>query len=385
MEQNLQTIIELINNNIHLSEGEKAKIIASLKEVDEKVTVTEFKLASAEQVKRSTSILLEETIEQLELKRKAVEAQNRELEIEGSLERVRAIALLMKEPADMLEVCRIITEELDNLGVKEIRNVQTAIFYEDRGTYMNYVFYFKHDKTIITETSYTNHKIHQAFAGQMLKGNGEFFSTYINKDELPAWIAYQKTTNVFIDTYLEDASSLNYYWYSLGPIALGISTYQPLNEKDIELFKRFRNVFELAYRRYLDIEMAIAQAKEARIETALERVRAVAMAMRKSEELINVCEVMYKELTSLGFTNIRNAQIAIKNDARKSYTVYEYSDEVAITLEEAPYAGSPIVQALYNELGKSKEAIYQKEFSGEEFEDWRKWRQSLGTENDARL
>ena len=56
-------------------------------------------------------------------------------------------------------------------------------------------------------------------------------------------------------------------------MALGISTYQPLNEGDKILFKRFLKVFELAYRRYLDIEQAEAQAKEARIETALERVR----------------------------------------------------------------------------------------------------------------
>src|SRR5947209_6471797 len=83
--------------------------------------------------------------------------KNRELEIEVSLESVRAIALSMKQPADMLEVCSAIAIELDKLGVKEIRNVQTAIFYVDKGAYINYEYYFKHAKTIITETSYTNH------------------------------------------------------------------------------------------------------------------------------------------------------------------------------------------------------------------------------------
>ena len=58
---------------------------------------------------------------------------------------------------------------------------------------------------------------------------------------------------------LETADSLTYYWYSLGPVALGISTYTPLDENEINLFKRFRNVFELAYRRYLDIEKAQMQ------------------------------------------------------------------------------------------------------------------------------
>ena len=199
----------------------------------------------------------------MENKRKAVEAQNRELEVEAALERVRAIAMSMNKPDDMLQVCHIISDQLELLNVKEIRNVQTAIFYESKGTYMNYEYYAKHDKTLITETSFTNHKMHREFAAQMLKGKGEFFTTYISKPELPDWIAYQKTTNVFIDTFLETASSLNYYWYSLGPVALGISTYEPLTEEETNLFKRFLKVFELSYRRYLDIEKADAQAREA--------------------------------------------------------------------------------------------------------------------------
>src|ERR1700747_1464911 len=113
--------------------------------------------------------------------------KNRELEIEAALERVRSVALGMKEPADMLEICRTISNQLELLHVKEIRNVQTAIFYESRSTYMNYEYYAKHNKTFITKTSYTNHPIHEAFAAQMLKGENEFYTTHINKDELPAW------------------------------------------------------------------------------------------------------------------------------------------------------------------------------------------------------
>ena len=301
MNQQLKKIHDAIQQNQQLSRQEKEALLKSVKDADKQFTITEFKLDRTEKVKRTTAILLEETIEELEQKRKTVEAQNRELEIEASLERVRSIALSMKEPADMLEVCSVIATELDKLGVKEIRNVQTAIFYESKGTYMNYEYYLKHNKTLITETSYTNHKMHRAFAEQMLKGKGEFFSTHMSEAELPNWVAYQKTTNVFIDTYLEKASSLNYYWDSLGPIALGISTYLPLIEKEIDLFKRFRNVFELAYRRYLDIEKALAQATEAMIEAALERVRSRSMAMHKSDEVMDVAVTVYDELQKLDF------------------------------------------------------------------------------------
>src|SRR6187402_442502 len=210
------------------------------------------------------------------------------LKIEAGLEKVRAVALKMKKPADMLEVCKTISLQLQKLGVNEIRNVQTAIFYESKGTYMNYEYYAKHKKTIITETVYTDHKVAKAFAAKMMSGKGEVYTTHIKGKKVKDWIAYQKSTNVFIDRFLEKTNSLSYYWHSLGPVALGISTYAPLSEEELNLFKRFLKVFELAYTRYLDIEQAIAQAREAKIETSLERVRAVAMAMKRSEELTGI-------------------------------------------------------------------------------------------------
>ena len=97
-------------------------------------------------------------------------ASKRELKTEASLERVRKVALKMKKRDDMLEICRVIAKQLAILGIKEIRNVQTAIFYVERGTYMNYEYYAKHDKLIVTETNYTNHRIHKAFAKKMMDG-----------------------------------------------------------------------------------------------------------------------------------------------------------------------------------------------------------------------
>jgi len=302
MNKNLQEILDIIQQSEKLDAEQKDNLLKAVKDADKELEITNFKLERTEKVKKTTAILLEETIEELEQKRKAVEKQNRELEIETALEKVRTIAMGMREPGDMLDVCKTISLQLESLGVKEIRNVQTAIFYEQRGNYMNYEYYAKHDKTFITETTFTNHEIHQEFATKMLKGKGEFFITHIKGNDVKDWIAYQKTTNVFIDTFLDTASSLNYYWFSLGPVALGISTYHPLTEEETNLFKRFLKVFELAYRRYMDIEKAEALAREAQIELGLERVRARAMAMQNSNELSELVDTVFKELTKLDFT-----------------------------------------------------------------------------------
>ena len=62
-------------------------------------------------------------------------------------------------------------------------------------------------------------------------------------------------------------------------------TNEPVAEEHAKIMKRFAIVFGQTYRRYLDLQKAEAQAREAQIEAALERVRAKAMAMQRSDEL----------------------------------------------------------------------------------------------------
>ena len=70
----------------------------------------------------------------------------------------------------------------------------------------------------------------------------------------------------------------------------------PFQQEDFAILNRFAKVFEQTYTRFLDIQKAEAQAKEAQIEAALERVRARAMAMHKSKELQTVVQVLYQQL-----------------------------------------------------------------------------------------
>src|SRR5436190_740475 len=241
MNQHLKTIQDLIQQN-NLSQQDKEALLKAISDADKQWAITDFKLDRTEKVKKTTAILLEETIAELEQKRKAVEAQNRELEIESSLEKVRTVAMGMRKRDDMLDICHTISQQLESLGIREIRNVQTAIFYQDKGTYVNYEYYRLHDKALVTEVDYTNDEISIEFAAEMIKGADEVFIRHLEGQELRDWLNFQKTTNVFIDTNLEKARSLTYQWFSLGPVAIGTSTYAPLSAEEIILFKRFRNV-----------------------------------------------------------------------------------------------------------------------------------------------
>lgn len=370
MNQKLQNIFDIIQQSDKLDADQRNNLLKAVKDADKELEITAFKLERTEKVKKTTAILLEETIQELEQKRKAVEAQNRELEIEAALEKVRAVAMGMGKRADMLEICRTISLQLHTLGLTEIRNVQTAIFYKERGTYLNYEYYARHYKTIFTETTYSNNKVHHEFAIKMMRGKGEFFRTHIT--DLKAWLAYQKTTNVFIDTYLETAASLSYYWFSLGPVALGISTYIPLEDLELQLFNRFLSVFELAYRRFTDIEQAEAQAREARIEAALERVRARTMAMHNSTELSETASILFHELKKLDIDSVRSGVCIIdyKKDSAELWLSTEISGKTETRIVTTVHADLHPMYKEWFEAGRQKQPYYIKEMGGKELVEY---------------
>ncbi len=278
-----------------------------------------------------------------------LDRKNRELEIEKALEKVRVCALDMRQPDDMLDICCVMCGQLELLGITDIRNVQTAIIYTDKGIYINYEYYRLYKKTFVTEVDYS-HPIQADFVEKMLTP-GAHLHVSLEGKELKDWFEYQKSTNQFSDPHLAEVSSLHYYWFSIGPVALGISLYAPLSTDGIELFKGFLDVFRLAYQRYKDVELALGQAKEARIEVALERVRSKAMAMHSSEDLAQTVNAFFKELKALGITPIRcgvgQIDEATRTTSLTTTTSFRQGDSFDV-IGKLKQTGHPVLDGIYD-------------------------------------
>ena len=67
-----------------------------------------------------------------------------------------------------------------------------------------------------------------------------------------------------------------------------------------DIFKRFGKRFQQTYTRFLDLQKAEAQAREAQIQLALERVRARTMAMQHSDELKVAAALLFQQAKALG-------------------------------------------------------------------------------------
>jgi signal transduction histidine kinase len=229
----------------------------------------------------------------------AVKSRTLQLEIEAALERVRAVAMGMKKPEDMLDVCRAISEQLQQFGVEKIRNVQTAIIDENIGQYLCYQYFTPYDKTTIEKTEYLKSPVEHGMVRQMLASRDGYFIGRLSGKELEDFRTHRKEENHFPDPFLDKATELDYCFLSIGEGGLGLTLYQPMAADVLTLFKRFHQVFSLAFQRFRDIQKAEAQAREAQIEAALEKVRSRSLAMHKSEELNEVVKVLFEKMIEL--------------------------------------------------------------------------------------
>ena len=76
MNQNFSKIADFVERSENLSHEENFSLVKAIKDADSEMAIIAFKLDRTEKVKRTTAILLEETIEELEQKRKVVEETN---------------------------------------------------------------------------------------------------------------------------------------------------------------------------------------------------------------------------------------------------------------------------------------------------------------------
>jgi two-component system NtrC family sensor kinase len=70
MNKKLQYILEIIQQSEKLNARQKEALVKAVKDADKEFEITAFKLERTEKVKKTTAILLEETIEELEQKEK---------------------------------------------------------------------------------------------------------------------------------------------------------------------------------------------------------------------------------------------------------------------------------------------------------------------------
>ena len=285
------------------------------------------------------------------VKRRTVELENknRELEIEASLEKVRAVAMSMRKADDLMLISEIIYKQIIALGFMNVRNVQIAIDNDEKQLY-NGVEYSEYYQNRLVEVPYDSSPMFREIVNELKRSNNAFYQKEIRGKEFKAWRTWRMNIDAKNHPDIATATSMCFYLHSVGAGMLGISTFNAITNDQLEILKRFRNVFELSYSRYIDIEKAEAQAREAQIEAALERVRSRSMAMQKSEELKEVIQVVYEQFVHLNI-HVEHTGFIIDYKARDDMNIW-LADKHAVPFQVTiPYFDC----AHWNSFNEAKE------------------------------
>ena len=251
------------------------------------------------------------------------EVQAREAEIEAALERVRSRSMGMQKSDELREVIQLVFEQFVHLGF-DIDSAQFDTTFRETDdlnmwtavpgqpySFNIHLPYFDH---IVFNDIKAAKKSTKDFLIRLysFEEKNEFFKHFF--DHVPS-IPKERQQYIFNCPGL--ARSIMF----LESINLGIQNYSgtPFTDAENSILRRFGRVFEQTYTRFLDLKKAEAQAREAKIETALERIRAAAMAMHNTSELINVVRVLRYQMSEVGETELDSIVIHLYRDGSQTF------------------------------------------------------------------
>ena len=269
-------------------------------------TDKELTEANLQIFRRYTSVLSLTYRRYLELKE--AEAQAREAQIEGALEKVRSRSLAMHKPDELQEVVAVVAEKLKELGViYDAGGVILCTYFPDNKDVVHWIAVDDFSTSGRYFVPYFDNPIFSEAWDSKIKGDAYYFKEFPveAKNEFFKHAFEHSDYRQMPDDYKQfvlqaDSHNLSAAWSKNSAIIIPSLTGAIPSESDAEILKRFAKVFEQAYIRFMDLEKAEAQTREAQIETALEKVRSRTMAMQHSDELPEAANNLFLQVQELG-------------------------------------------------------------------------------------
>jgi signal transduction histidine kinase len=242
------------------------------------------------------------------------EAQAKEAQVEAALERVRSKTMAMHNSNDVGESVATLFDELTALGLLSLLdrcgigimqpNKMMELWTAEKGT----------GKTELT-IGHLNMQLHIALKNvyQNWLDKKETFQYILEgEDKFKYYEAIRNQAKYKIrKDYYSSHERIVHTDFFFNEGCLFVFSQNEFSTEATSIFIRFAKVFGQTYRRYLDLQKAEAQAREAQIENALEKVRSRSLAMQNPEELTEVAQLLREEMGNLGVEALETSSIYI--------------------------------------------------------------------------
>ena len=227
---------------------------------------------------------------------KKLAAKTRELEIQTSLEKVRETTMAMQRSEDLKNANLVVLQQMQDRGITS--PACFIVIMNEANASLEFTVANSETQTI----SLFKGKINDNSVNQKMydnwKSKSKSFVIDMQGKELANYRMYLKQLGVQMHSN-GPAEQRAFSMANFSKGIMGVVSNDPLSTETTHVLERFAKVFDGTYTRFLDLQKAESQTREAQIELGLERVRARAMSMQKSDELKELIGIVFTELTKL--------------------------------------------------------------------------------------
>ena len=312
------------------------------------------------------------------------EAQTREAQIEAALEKVRAKVMAMNSSDELNETSLVFGDQLRKLGI----DWQFSYFWLIEEDKDDNTFWITWPDKQTSTTTYSLAEADQSFKDCIIawRNQVKVHNTHVPFENVQEWLdTFDRITadagGVALEIMKPDNFKKGVYYYDamIKFGSFGILINRSINQEEQNIQSRFAVEFERAYTRFLDLQKAEAQAREAQIQLALERVRARTMAMQKSDELPETAAILFEQFKGLG-QELMQMTIGIVNEADGviEFSVTDWSGSGAgvnrafnLSIEEPT-----LIKKMYAGWKENKKSIVV-DLTGKELENWINYRNKM--------
>ena len=311
------------------------------------------------------------------------EAQAREAQIEAALERVRSRSMAMQKSEEIKDVVVTVLQKINELNIEMNGGVSLATFIEGSQDLLHwYVNPDLVEDPVAMYLPYFEDKVFDDFVEARRSGK-EILSVVYSFEEKNAYLKYAFQHSDFSIVPEESKSWVleqPYFGYSVtiqkhSAIFFNDYTGKLFSEKENEVLVRFAKVFDQAYTRFLDLQRAEAQAREAKIEAALEKVRSRTMGMQSSEELPEVANLLFLEIQALGIPAWSCGYCILEEDRRSSTCIMSSEGTIQKPFL-LPHSGEPSFEE-WDDFVHGDQTFFTQELKGEPIESHYNFMKSL--------
>jgi hypothetical protein len=305
-----------------------------------------------------------------DLNKAIVELQRltRAVEIEAALEKVRIRTINMRNSTELSETSAVLFQQLKELGINPIR-AGVGIFDDANNAMELWLTTVSDSQEVIKILYYFSLHIHPVFANIIpaRQQNKPYAVTRLKSNEVRH---YYQTMSTYLPQSEQNKFQEEEFFYSFffPHGTLNVVSSQTLTEEECTIMIQFVQVFGLIYTRFLDLQKAETQTREALRQNSLDRVRAEIASMRNADDLERITPLIWKELIMLGVPFFRCGVFIVNEQEQIVHSYLSTPEGKSLAVLHLPFEGVDTTKKIVQNW--REKTVYKDHWDRHQFQSW---------------